>query len=409
MSMVGFDKQTQAIIDKHKADFNCNNFPIKTEADFRAYLKKLGGIFDRLADFKGPVRSVEELTDVITFVAGLMTIYGFDYFNGKTYVRWTGGYPFYTGSNTGACNAGRIEDLCTYKSKTTCCNWGVDTVLFKAGILPAGKQRYCTQASYGQLITRKADLRPGDIVHFYRDEKKTLKVNDPSTYSKSGWHHVVIVYAVTSDTIMVCDLGSRFQKNKGQFLYVVPAGGTAFGGTYGTSDKWLARRLVDLPMTDHLYRVRLSWGDPTSQIGAYRELNNAKAAVETMRAATGKAYTVYNANGVPVWPFYRVRKSWTDSAGQLGAFTYYKNAAFVADLNGYSVFDNWGNLLHEGIMPELPVIVALKAGTVLYNDDREAVGTVAMGKYTIVEAVDGFGHLKSGAGWIDLKKATRPE
>ena len=102
--MVGFDKETQAIIDKHKADFNCNNFDIKTEAAFKKYLQTLGGIFAEMADFKGPVRSVEELTDVITFVAGLMTIYGFDYNNGATYVRWTGGSPFYVGNNTGKCN-----------------------------------------------------------------------------------------------------------------------------------------------------------------------------------------------------------------------------------------------------------------------------------------------------------------
>lgn len=408
--MVGIDTQTQNIIDKHKGDFNCNNFPIKTQADFRAYLKKLGGIFDRLADFKGPVRSVEELTDVITFVAGLMTIYGFDYNNGKTYVRWTGGYPFYTGSNTGACNAGKIEDLCTYKSKTSCCNWGIDTILFKAGILPAGKQKYCTQASYGQLITRKADLRPGDIVHFYRNPKNTLDVNNPSTYGKSGWHHVVMVYAVTSDAIMVCDLGSRFQKNKGQFLYVVPAGGTAFGGTYGTSDKWLARRLVDLPATDHLYRVRLLWGDPTSQIGAYKELDNAKAAVEQMRKATGKNYTVYNQNGVPVWPFYRVRASKDDTKSQIGAFAYYNNAKFAANLNGLNVYDNWGECLHVGVFPELPIIVSLSAETVLYEAPGGfAMGAIAAGKYTIVSAENGFGELKSGAGWIDLKKANRPE
>lgn len=408
--MVGFDKETQAIIDRHKADFNCNNFSLKTEAAFRKYLQTLGGIFARMADFKGPVKNVEELLDVITFVVGLMTIYGFDYYNGKTYVRWTGGSPFYVGANTGACNAGRIEDLCTYKSKTTCCNWGIDTILFKAGILPAGKQKYCTQASYGQLITRKADLRPGDIVHFYRDQKHTLKVDDPSTYGKSGWHHVVMVYAVTSDAVMVCDLGSRFQRNKGQFLYVVPAAGKEFGGTYGTSDKWLARRLVDLPVTDHLYRVRLLWGDPSSQIGAYEDLNNAKAAVEQMRTVTGKSYTVYNSNGVPVWPFYRVRRSWEDSDSQIGAYAYYKNAAFAADMNGLNVYDNWGDLLHEGAFPELPVIVSLAAGTVLYEAPGGfAMGAVAAGKYTIVSAENGFGELKSGAGWIDLKKANRPE
>ena len=44
-----------------------------------------------------------------------------------------------------------------------------------------------------------------------------------------------------------------------------------------------------------LYRVRLSWDNPNSQIGAYRSLNNAIAAV------TGD-YKVYNAKGEQVYP-----------------------------------------------------------------------------------------------------------
>ena len=163
-------------------------------------------------------------------------------------------------------------------------------------------------------------------------------------------------------------------------------------------------------MTDHLYRVRLLWGDPTSQIGAYEDLNNAKAAVEQMRTVTGKSYTVYNSNGVPVWPFYRVRKAWEDADSQVGAYAYYKNAAFVADLNGLNVYDSWGDLLHEGAFPELPVIVSLAAGTVLYEAPAGfAKGAIAAGKYTIVSEESGFGELKSGAGWIDLRKANRPE
>ena len=131
--------------------------------------------------------------------------------NGQKYVRWTGGSPFYTGDKKGKCNAGKIDDLCGLesKAKTTCCNWAIDTFLYKLGILPNGSQKYCTQASYGKLITNKNDLQVGDIVHFYRNQNGVFNPNDHTTYGKSGWHHVVIVWDVTPTSIIVADGGRK--------------------------------------------------------------------------------------------------------------------------------------------------------------------------------------------------------
>ena len=413
-----FSSETQKIVSAHKADFDCTNYEsrLKAAGGYKAYIRSLGGVFAKYLDYSGTVATKNVFHEICEYVFGLFAIYGFDYYNGQKYVRWTGGSPFYVNGAKGKCNGGAIDDLCgqASKSKTTCCNWAIDTLLKKMGWLPNGSQRYCTQASYGKLITKKSDLQPGDIVHFYRNQKGVFDPNDHTTYGKSGWHHVVIVWDVTDTKVILADGGSRMQMSGGQWLYEVPKAGSGFGGTYGTSDRWLARRIRSLSAAD-LFRVRKSWADTSSQIGAYSVLENAKAAVEKAREESGETYTIYNSSGAPVWPYYRVRKSWEDPGSQIGAYTFYRNAAFVSDLNeGYNVYDNWGNLLHEGSLPVIPVIVALKAGTKIYD---EPAGDMIRelnedGKFTITAIkVNGitYGQLKSGAGWVSLQLAERPE
>lgn len=245
--MIKFLKSdTGVITEKHKGDFDCTNYTSRLNAagGYKAYVKSLGGVFAKYIDYSGQVTNIDDYYGILDYVFGLFSIYGFDYDNGKTYVRYPD-KPFYVNGAKGRCNAGKIDDLCglSSKAKTTCCNWAVDSVLKKMGWLPNGSQTMCTQASYGQLIVKKSDLKPGDIVHFYRDEKKVFDPYKSSTYSKSGWHHVVIVVAVSDTTVTVADGGSRMQKNKGQWLYNVPISDKGFGGTYGSTDKWLGRRI----------------------------------------------------------------------------------------------------------------------------------------------------------------------
>ena len=45
--------------------------------------------------------------------------------------------------------------------------------------------------------------------------------------------------------------------------------------------------------------------------------------------------------------YYRVRKSWEDRNSQIGAFTIFQNAKNMADLNpGYAVFDEDGKQMY---------------------------------------------------------------
>lgn len=60
----------------------------------------------------------------------------------------------------------------------------------------------------------------------------------------------------------------------------------------------LKQALNNIVPEDEIYRVRRSWDDPKSQIGAYKSLNNAKSVVDKL----GHSYRVYNSKGQEVYP-----------------------------------------------------------------------------------------------------------
>lgn len=112
---------------------------------------------------------------------------------------------------------------------------------------------------------------------------------------------------------------------------------------------------------------------------------------------------------------YRVRKTWEDSKTQVGAYKVLANAKKAADEHpGYAVFDEDGVKIYP--ISEASVTPAKKSYTVMINTNvlnvRQGPGTnyginmtVRKGEiYTIVEeSADGkWGRLKSGAGWISL-------
>lgn len=101
--------------------------------------------------------------------------------------------------------------------------------------------------------------------------------------------------------------------------------------------------------TDGLFRVRKSWADSKSQVGAYR---NPKNAIEKAKAA-GSDYEVYDDHGVPVYPdsyrtgYFRLRKSWKDSGSQISAHKYLSIGISMADSHpGYSLYDEYGRKIY---------------------------------------------------------------
>lgn len=120
---------------------------------------------------------------------------------------------------------------------------------------------------------------------------------------------------------------------------------------------------------------------------------------------------------------YRVRKTWADAKSQLGAYSVLANAKRQADENpGYYVFDEDGKAIYpkatetktEEFKPYM-----VKVTTSVLNI-RKGAGTNYgtngairdMGTYTIVGESEGkgakkWGKLKSGAGWISLDYTRR--
>lgn len=120
---------------------------------------------------------------------------------------------------------------------------------------------------------------------------------------------------------------------------------------------------------------------------------------------------------------YRVRQSWADAKSQIGAYTSLKWAKRTADNNpGYKVYDASGNCVYpESTTVEKPQPTADFLVQVSRTDlnirkgpgykTYASVGICPKGVYTIVETktAEGYtwGKLKSGRGWIALEYTTR--
>lgn len=143
----------------------------------------------------------------------------------------------------------------------------------------------------------------------------------------------------------------------------------------------------------------------------------AKSVTERLSGVSGGGSTTIPPTGKTL---YRVRKSWSDAKSQLGAFSVLANAKSLVDKNpGYKVFDESGKVVYEKGSTSTafkPYTVRVTA-TDLYirkgaGTNYGANGFITPGVYTIVAEQSGqgatkWGKLKSGAGWISLDFAQK--
>lgn len=116
---------------------------------------------------------------------------------------------------------------------------------------------------------------------------------------------------------------------------------------------------------------------------------------------------------------YRVRKSWADAKSQIGAYKVLANAKAKADENpGYEVYDSAGKCVYspKGSGDGTPFMVRVKIKDLNIRKGPgyktyARVGYCPVGTYTIVETkvAEGYtwGRLKSGIGWIALEYTKR--
>lgn len=249
-----FTADTLRIVERHIYDFTSSNYHsyVNSRGGVKGYIKSLGGVFGRNYGKKLKGDSVEDLIEASEYVFGIMQMYGFDYFNGRStpptkdqkYCKWGGSclyyaelekaraedrldefrYPsgasdaFYPGSMryedaglSGPKN--NFDKLIEGSNMTTNCNWSVDMVYFKAGIFGKGKGKGLTAASFkkmakkGEVVTRLCDVKVGDVIHFFRN---SVDPTDPSTWS--GWGHVAYIGEIDGkkNKVTVYDGGSKF-------------------------------------------------------------------------------------------------------------------------------------------------------------------------------------------------------
>ena len=115
--------------------------------------------------------------------------------------------------------------------------------------------------------------------------------------------------------------------------------------------------------------------------------------------------------------YYRVRKSWSDKSSQIGAFTILQNARNCVDANpGYAAFDDNGNQVYPVVQSTFtPYLVKVSITDLNYRKGPSTTyasyGYIPVGVYTIVDEQDGWGLLKAYAdkrnGWISLAYAKR--
>lgn len=134
-------------------------------------------------------------------------------------------------------------------------------------------------------------------------------------------------------------------------------------GVFGAGSRSAADKLLDQlkVLPKEWFRVRESWGNVASQLGAFGDLEGAKEVADL-----NKGYEVYDDDGKVVYPipkpapaptqkWYRIRDDWDDVKGQLAAFPEPSGAAQAkafanqhAD-KGYKVFDNSGKVFFDPI------------------------------------------------------------
>ena len=115
---------------------------------------------------------------------------------------------------------------------------------------------------------------------------------------------------------------------------------------------------------------------------------------------------------------YRVRKTWSDAKSQVGAYKSLENAKKECDKHsGYSVFDENGNKVYPASTASAKATstsykVKVTADVLRVREkpttDSRIMTTIKKDEvYTIVAESNGWGKLKSGIGWISLSYTKR--
>lgn len=230
MSLQGFTNhkaETQKIIEAHKKDFNYNTVKsfLQSKGGYKAYVKSLGGVFAKYADFTGKITTTKQLEEIADYVWGLYDIWGVDYSNGCSYTYSENIYKAYAkdGSqfypkedpkkrfnmNYAAFSFGNGEDLPGVDEMLSNpdkyyavvnCGQGPLQVLKKAGLCPksfpdpAEYPAYWKSKGYNYTLIKNAkDLKVGDIIYVFKKAiANRSSITQLNNWHDGGWHVTMV-------------------------------------------------------------------------------------------------------------------------------------------------------------------------------------------------------------------------
>ena len=153
------------------------------------------------------------------------------------------------------------------------------------------------------------------------------------------------------------------------------------------------------------------WNEDSGDVSAWKAFKAKLTGTSTSTSDTSQTVTATtNTDNL-----YRVRKSWSDSKSQIGAYKSLDSAKSVADKNnGYYVFDGKGNIVYPKTESSYMVKITADVLNVRQGAGTSypVVNTVKQNEvYTIVEESNGWGLLKAYRkdrnGWISLDYTER--
>lgn len=153
------------------------------------------------------------------------------------------------------------------------------------------------------------------------------------------------------------------------------------------------------------------WNEDSGDVSAWKAFKAKLTGTSTSTSDTSQTVTATtNTENL-----YRVRKSWSDSKSQIGAYKSLDSAKSVADKNsGYYVFDGKGNIVYPKTESSYTVKITADVLNVRQGAGTSypVVNTVKQNEvYTIVEESNGWGLLKAYQkgrnGWISLDYTER--
>lgn len=184
----------------------------------------------------------------------------------------------------------------------------------------------------------------------------------------------------------------------------------------GDKDKTLAFK----PAADEMVLTVHRWFANKACPGQYLLDRHPEIAAEVTRRLGGDAQTSGTGTTQATDNLYRVRKTWADAKSQVGAYKSLTNAKKAVDSHpGYAAFDGSGKQVYPE--PEAsfqPYQVQVTTANLRIRTgpgtNYAATGSfTGAGVFTIVEespgtgSTAGWGRLKSGAGWISLDYAKK--